>query len=57
MIDIYNYVKALKITWLQKLDSKDSKWKPLLFACFPQLRNISLFGNDKYILKMRILTS
>ena len=43
MINIYNYVKALKITWLEV---KDPKWKPLLFACFPQLCNIAVFGND-----------
>ena len=34
MIDIYHYVQALKITWLRT------------FACFPQLRNASLFDND-----------
>ena len=37
MIVIFNYVKALKITWIQKLKMKDSKWKPILFAFFPYL--------------------
>ena len=46
MIDIFKYIKALKITWIRKLEIKDTKWKPILFACFPQLRNLSQFGND-----------
>ena len=46
MINIYNYVKALNIIWLRKLEVKDPKWKPLLFACFPQLCIIAVFGNN-----------
>ena len=46
MIDIFNYIKALKITWIRKLETKDPKWKPILFASTPQLNNISVFGND-----------
>ena len=46
MIDIFKYIKALKITWIRKLEIKDTKWKPILFACFPQLRNLSQFDND-----------
>ena len=40
-----NYIKALTITWLIKLETKDPKWKPILFACFPQFRHLSSFGN------------
>ena len=46
MIKIYNYVKALKIIWIRKLEVKHPKWKPHLFACFPQLCNIAVFSND-----------
>ena len=39
-----NYIKALKITCLIKLETKDPKWKPILFACFPQFRHLPSFG-------------
>ena len=34
MIDIFNYVKALKITWLQNLETNYTKWKPILCIVF-----------------------
>ena len=46
MIDIFKYIKALKMTWIRKFEMKDTKRKPILFAGFPQLRNLSQFGND-----------
>ena len=45
MVDIFNYIKALKITWLRKLETKDPKWKPILIACVPQFRHLASFGN------------
>ena len=34
MVNIFNDIKALKITWLRKLETKDPKWKPILMRVF-----------------------
>ena len=53
MVDIFNYIKALKITCLRKLETKDPKWKPILVACVPQFRHLASFGN--YFPKKRLI--
>ena len=55
MIDIFKYIKALKITWIRKFEMKDTKRKVILFAGFPQLRNLSQFGNDFPQMCLKIL--
>ena len=45
MVDIFNYIKALKITWLRKLETKDPKGKPILFAWFPHFCHLASFRN------------
>ena len=43
MVDIFNYIKALKNTWLRKLETKDPKWIPILYAHFPTFRHLASF--------------
>ena len=48
MVDIFNYIKILKITWLRKLETKGPKWKPILYAfsaVLSQLHLVIIFQN------------
>ena len=44
-VDILNYIKSLNITWLRKVEIEDPKWKPILYACFPDIRHLASFRN------------
>ena len=55
MVEIYAYVKALKLMWIRKiLDPMQSfKWKNLLFSVYPDFNNIENFGNSYPVIVMK----
>ena len=56
MIDIFNFVDALKITWIRRLLRNDSqKWSNILSNDCPGILNFSQFGIDFIKLKMNRL--
>ena len=48
MINIFNFDKALKLTWIRRLNNTSAKWKDLTLAQFPKLVNVVKYS-DKYI--------
>ena len=54
MVDVYAYVKALKLMWIRKtLDPMQIfKWKNLLFSVYPDFNNIANFGNSYPVILM-----
>ena len=47
MINIYNFNKALKVSWIKKLIShQDSQWQKLLQVMYKNFTNIITFGDQ-----------
>ena len=55
MVDIYAYVKALKLMWIRKtIDPMQIfKWKNLLFSVYPDCNNIANLGNSYPVILMK----
>ena len=51
MIDVSLFDKALKLTWIRRLFSGESKWKILTKEMYPNLICIREFGNQ-FVKKM-----
>ena len=56
MLDIFNFVKALKCTWIRRMFHGDTKWKRLLMASLPAITEFTSFG-DLYVDKCMNLAS
>ena len=46
MIDLKSFEQSLKITWIKRLFMSEAKWKTLIVARHPQLKDIHKFGNE-----------
>ena len=46
MIDLVLFDKALKLTWLRRLLDGESKWKSIIEKIYPNIVNISKYGNQ-----------
>ena len=46
MIDIENFDKALKLTWIRRFLKYDTKWKSVITEIYPNLNEISCFGDN-----------
>ena len=48
MIDIYAYVKALKVIWMRKAldETKVHTWKSLLLSTYPEIKKVVCFGQS-----------
>ena len=45
MIDIFKFLKSLKCTWIRRMFNRETKWKSLLLALFPQITKLTSLGN------------
>ena len=45
MISIESFDKALKLTWLRRMLTSESKWKKIIFCMYPKLNEITLYGD------------
>ena len=55
MVDIYAYVKALKLMWIRTIidPMQIFKWKNLLFSVYPDFNNIANFGHSYPVILMK----
>ena len=52
MVKIQQFIEALKITWIRRSISTDTKWKYLLLTAFPNIKDFYLFGQDFLLSKL-----
>ena len=48
MIDLCNFDKSLKLTWIKRFFNSKAKWKIIIESKYPKLANITYYG-DEYI--------
>ena len=46
MIKVGPFIDALKISWIRRLISNNSKWAYLLYESYPNIKNFQNFGGD-----------
>ena len=52
MTDIHAFDQSLKLTWIRKLFTNESKWKSLIESLYPDLLEVYKFGNT-YLTKIK----
>ena len=52
MVKIQQFIDAIKISWIRRNISSDTKWKSLLFTAYPTLEDFHLFGQVFFLSKI-----